>query len=242
MNTFKRYYEEVSKRLQMIGDEDGELIEAAADLLFDCEVKGGTIYAFGTGHSHMIAQDLYGRAGGYAKVIPIVQVELTLLTHPTKSTIIERIPEYADVLENLYKIKENDVIIMCSNSGRNGLVVEYAMRCKAKGAKIIAVTSLTHSNAVASRHPSGLRLFEIADLVLDNRAPLGDATLQHDANTATGPVSTQLSCFLVQSLMSVYIQKRIDNGLDPLVFRSSNADNADDYNRVLFKKYMGVEI
>ena len=82
--------------------------------------------------------------------MPIVEIELTLLTHPTKSTTIERIPEYADVLEHLYHVKANDVVIVSSNSGRNGLVVEYTKRLKEKGVKIIAVTSLSHSKSIAS--------------------------------------------------------------------------------------------
>ena len=238
MNILDQYYEEVHTRLLDMKEKDKEVIENAAQILFECEQKGGTIYTFGTGHSHMMGQDLYARAGGYAKIVPIVEIELTLLTHPTKSTTIERIPEYANVLEHLYHIEENDVVIISSNSGRNGLVVEYAMRCKEKGAKIIAVTSMTHSSTVTSRHLSGKRLFELADVILDNRGPLGDATIKHNEDISTGPVSTLCSCFLLQAMMSTFIQKCLDAGQNPPVFRSSNGDNADAYNAEYFKKYI----
>lgn len=238
MSMLEQYYDEVSKRLLAMKNGDEKVVEAAAQMLFDCESKGGTIYVFGTGHSHMMGQDLYARAGGYAKIVPIVEIELTLLTHPTKSTTIERIPAYADVLEHLYHVKENDVVIISSNSGRNGLVVEFALRCKKKGAGIIAVTSLSHSKSITSRHESGCRLFELADIILDNRGPLGDATIQHDENIATGPVSTICSCFLLQAMMSTFIQKCLDAGMNPPVFRSSNADRADEFNKAYFEKYI----
>lgn len=239
MSFLNEYYNEITKRLNDVKMNDEEVIEQAAQCLFDCEQQGGTIYAFGTGHSHMMGQDLYARAGGYAKIVPIVEIELTLLTHPTKSTTIERIPEYANVLEHLYPVKKNDVVIVSSNSGRNGLVVEYTKRLKEKGAKIIAVTSLEHSKSITSRHPSGKRLFELADVVLDNRGPLGDASIQHNECISTGPVSTIMSCFLLQAMMSTFIQKCIDAGMEEIpVFRSSNADHADEYNQVLFDKYI----
>ncbi len=239
MSWLKQYYEQVQPRLEEMLTHDDAVIEAAAQCLFECEQKGGTIYVFGTGHSHMMGQDLYARAGGYAKIVPMVEIELTLLTHPTKSTTIERIPEYADVLEHLYHVKENDVVIIASNSGRNGLVVEAAQRFKNKGAKIIAVTSLAHSKQVTSRHPNGKRLFELADVVLDNRGPLGDATLVHNEEISSGPVSTILSCFLLQAMMSTFIQKCIDAGMAEIpVFRSSNTDGADAFNKELFDRYI----
>lgn len=239
MSLLNQYYNEIIARLNDVKDHDEDAIEQAAQLLFDCEKQGGTIYAFGTGHSHMMGQDLYARAGGYAKVVPIVEIELTLLTHPTKSTTIERIPEYADVLEHLYHVKADDVVIVSSNSGRNGLVVEYTKRLKEKGAKIIAVTSLAHSKNISSRHPSGKRLFEYADVILDNRGPLGDASIKHNELISTGPVSTIMSCFMLQAMMSTFIQKCIDDGMEEIpVFRSSNGDNADEFNKVLFDKYI----
>lgn len=186
----------------------------------------------------MIGQDLYARAGGYAKIYPIDEIELSLATHPTKSTQIERMAAYANVLEHLYDVRYGDVVIVTSNSGRNALVIEYVLRLRKKGVKIIAITSLKHSQNTESRHKSKKRLFELADIVLDNQAPLGDAGVAIDENITMGPVSTITGCFLSQCMIGSMVEKLKENGMDAPVFRSSNTDGADAYNQALFDTYI----
>lgn len=198
------YFKEVEQRFAVMKQER-EPLEQAARLLFEAEKEHHTIYTFGSGHSHMIGQDIYARAGGYAKVYPINEIEMTLATHPTKSTTLERTASYADVLDAIYTIEAGDVLLVTSNSGRNPLVIEYTMRAREKGARIIVITSLSHSKTIASRHESGLRLFELADVILDNHAPYGDATTPIDDATSMGPVSTLTGCFLAQCVMGRFV-------------------------------------
>ena len=123
------YFKEVEQRFAVMKQER-EPLEQAARLLFEAEKEHHTIYTFGSGHSHMIGQDIYARAGGYAKVYPINEIEMTLATHPTKSTTLERTASYADVLDAIYTIEAGDVLLVTSNSGRNPLVIEYTMRAR----------------------------------------------------------------------------------------------------------------
>lgn len=231
------YFNEIESRISCIKQQQS-VIEKAAELLFEAEKQHHKIYTFGTGHSHMIGQDLYARAGGYAKIYPICEIEMTLMTHPIKSTTLERTSAYADVLDTLYTIEEGDVLIVTSNSGRNSLLIEYVLRAKKKGAKIIAITSLTHSKTIASRHESGLRLFELADVVLDNYAPYGDATTSIKDDVRMGPVSTITGCFLAQSVVGRFVELLLEHGMDAPVFVSSNTDGADERNKELFDKYV----
>lgn len=231
------YFKEVEQRLQDIAKET-DAIEKAALLLLEAEKNNHTIYTFGSGHSHMIGQDIYARAGGYAKIYPIDEIEMSLATHPTKSTALERTASYADVLDAIYTIHEGDVLLVTSNSGRNSLVIEYTMRAKKKGASIIAITSLSHSKTIASRHESGLRLFELADVVLDNHAPYGDATTAIDDTCRMGPVSTLTGCFLAQCVMGRFVELLKEHGMEAPVFASSNMDGADERNKELFQKYV----
>lgn len=231
------YFKEVEQRFALMKEET-EAIEQAAELLLEAEKGKHTIYTFGSGHSHMIGQDIYARAGGYAKVYPINEIEMTLATHPTKSTTLERTASYADVLDAIYTVEKGDVLIVTSNSGRNPLVIEYTMRARKKGAKIIAITSLSHSKTIASRHESGLRLFELADVVLDNHAPYGDATTPIDDTCSMGPVSTLTGCFLAQCVMGRFVELLKEHGMDAPVFASSNMDGADERNRELFQRYV----
>lgn len=231
------YFNEIESRISCIKQQQS-VIEKAAELLFEAEKQHHKIYTFGTGHSHMIGQDLYARAGGYAKIYPICEIEMTLMTHPIKSTTLERTSAYADVLDTLYTIGEGDVLIVTSNSGRNSLLIEYVLRAKKKGAKIIAITSLTYSKTIASRHESGLRLFELADVVLDNYAPYGDATTSIKDDVRMGPVSTITGCFLAQSVVGRFVELLLEHGMDAPVFVSSNTDGADERNKELFDKYV----
>lgn len=231
------YFKEVEQRFAVMKQER-EPLEQAARLLFEAEKEHHTIYTFGSGHSHMIGQDIYARAGGYAKVYPINEIEMTLATHPTKSTTLERTASYADVLDAIYTIEAGDVLLVTSNSGRNPLVIEYTMRAREKGARIIVITSLSHSKTIASRHESGLRLFELADVILDNHAPYGDATTPIDEATSMGPVSTLTGCFLAQCVMGRFVELLKEHGMEAPVFASSNMDDADERNRELFDKYV----
>lgn len=237
MSFLTTYENEVQQCFSCIQQEMNN-IEKASNILLETQKQHHKIYTFGTGHSHMIGQDIYARAGGYAKVYPITEIEMTLATHPTKSTQLERTVGYADVLDVLYTIEEGDTIIITSNSGRNPLVVEYALRAKKKGAHIIAITSLSHSTQIASRHESGLRLFELADVVLDNHAPYGDATTPITDDISMGPVSTLTGCYLVQCVMGRFVELLIEEGMEAPVFKSSNTDGADAYNKVLFDNYV----
>lgn len=234
----EKYHAYVNETLSAVWNDNQKEIEQAAHILYDAECGGHCIYTFGTGHSHMLGQDIYARAGGFAKIKPIVEIELTLATHPTKSTQIERLAGYADVLEQLYHVKEGDVIIAASNSGRNALVIEYLLRMKQKGARIVAITSLCHSQKVKSRHESGKKLCDIADVVLDNKAPYGDASIALNETVSMGPVSTLSGCFLSQCIVGRMAELLIQDGRDVPVFRSSNADGADEYNQELFDRYV----
>ncbi|MGX8851379.1 SIS domain-containing protein [Amedibacillus sp. YH-ame10] len=238
MEFMDAYHTFVKDTLEETHQRNVQAMEKAAQVLFACEQKQKKIYTFGTGHSHMIGQDLYARAGGFAKIFPIVEIEMTLATHPTKSTHLERNESYADVLDEVYTIEKDDVIIMTSNSGRNPLVIEYALRAKQKGAHLIAITSLTHSKRIQSRHKSGLRLFECADIVLDNMAPLGDAGVEIDDTIKMGPISTLTGCYLSQCIIGRFVELLREQKMPAPVFRSSNMDGADAYNKELFDQYI----
>ena len=226
----------VCEKINMIAENQGNRIKEASKLLYHCKNNGGTIYSFGTGHSYMITQEIFARAGGYAGIIPVLENELSM-AHPFKSTLIERTAGYAEVIEGLYSFQAGDVIIMTSNSGRNQLIIELALRLKERGVKIIAVTAEEQSSLSAGRHPSGKRLFELADIVLDNYSDEGDASYTHSEEIRTAPTSTITDVFLLHRMVSEFVQMLIDTGVECPVFRSSNVDGSDAYNEELFTMY-----
>lgn len=240
MRVVEDYLRYVSNILNNTIETQCENIEKAANLVSESCLNGGRFYVFGSGHSHMVAEEIYIRAGGLAYVKAILSPELMLHEMPNKSTYLERLDGYSAAMLNLYKVDANDTLMIISNSGRNSVPVEMALEAKKRGTKVIALTSLTHSMQTTSRHTSGKKLYEVADVVIDNGAPKGDAAYEIEGlDTPTGPTSDAIGVTIAQALIAQVIDNLVKAGKTPPVFKSSNVDGADDYNNELFEKYYG---
>ena len=203
-------------------------------------LKGGRIYVFGSGHSHLIAEEMYIRAGGLALVHAILPPEMMLNTMPTKSTHLERLEGYAPAIIDLYHVDEKDTLMVVSNSGRNAVPVVMCLSAKAKGASVVALTSMKHSTACTSRHSSGKKIYEIADVTIDNHAEKGDSGLAIEGlNTLVGPVSDATGITIAQALINEVIDRLVQAGFEPPVFVSSNVDGGDEKNAALYEIYFG---
>lgn len=237
------FFHKTAELLARLHETQEPVLRQAAELIYERISQGGRFYATGTGHSHMMAEELYSRAGGLAFVRMIAPPEFTLDAHPMKSTLVERIPQYAQVVLTQYPVHPGDVLLIASNSGRNGLVVELALQAQARGAAVIALTSLRHSAGCASRHPSGKLLKDVAELVIDNCAEAGDAaTPLGDSGITMGATSTIAGAYLMERLAMLVAQKYLDNGQVPPVLRSSNLDGSDERNRALFSQYYQLDL
>ncbi len=240
MDTIERYLNFVSAKLNEVREHELDNIRKAADLIAESCKQGGRFYVFGSGHSHMIAEELYIRAGGFALVRAILPPELMLHEMPNKSTYLERIEGYSQSMIELYEVDEKDVIMVISNSGRNAVPVEMCTAAKAKGAKVIAMTSMKHSSECTSRHSSGKKMYEVADVTIDNCAEKGDAAFRIDGiDTGVGPTSDATGIIIAQTLVCEVLDRLVKSGFKPPVFKSSNVDGGDEYNNELFKKYYG---
>lgn len=198
-------------------------IRVAAGLVADALAGGRTFWVFGTGHSHTLAEELYGRAGGLADVRAILEPGLMLHEGLQKSSLLERLPGLADVLLEINPLTAGDVVLIASNSGRNAVPVEFALGARKRGVLVIALTSLAHSNAVTSRAPSGQRLFETADVVIDNCGVPGDALITVPGTPEpTGATSTLVGALLLQALTVEVVTRLSERGLTPNVLRSLN--------------------
>lgn len=234
MNIFREYGNEIKSKLEKAIKTQEENIYKAAEAMYNAQACGKKIFIMGSGHSHMLAEEVYARAGGYVNFVPILEGELMLHQHPEKSTMLERLPGYANILFSLYKISKDDVIIIISNSGRNALPVELALASREAGAKVIALTNLSHSQNISSRHSSGKRLYELADIVIDNCGDYGDAFFSVPGiENKVGASSTIIGSFIMQSLAICLIDKFSKNSKTPDIFVSSNLDGSDEKNREL---------
>jgi uncharacterized phosphosugar-binding protein len=186
------------------------------------------IYVAGSGHSHLIAEEAFYRAGGVAAVQAILDPDLMLHVSATRSSALEREPGRAEALLANYPVAAGDVVIVVSNSGRNAFPIEMALACRSRGATVIAITSLRHSHSVGSLHSSGQRLFEVADIVLDNGAVPGDASVAIAPHgPVMGPTSTILGAFIINALLAEATARLADRGIAIDVYQSANTTNGD---------------
>jgi uncharacterized phosphosugar-binding protein len=132
------------------------------------------------------------------------------------------------------------VFVIASNSGVNGVVVELARLVKENGHGLIAVTSLTHSLAVPAKHPSGARLADLADVVLDNGAPYGDAALPiNDNGAAVGAISSVTGAVLAQQVVCEVVARLVEAGETPPIYISANVPGGFEQNQELEARYAG---
>ncbi len=221
-----------------IRDTQSEKLAEAGKWIAKAHMDGHKFFVSGSGHSHTVAEEFYGRAGGLAFPVPIMTTELTLEEHPTKSSYIERLPGYAKILAELYGISEGDVVLIASNSGRNAYPVELALCAKEAGAKVIAITSLDHSMKTVSRHESGKKLMDLADLIIDNCGVMGDASITVEGfASAICPTSSMANAFIVQSMTAACVEELLSCGAEVPVFVSLNTDGNEKVNAEYFKKY-----
>ncbi len=249
------FADEVRSRLDAIADlaASGGL-DPAVDLLTRAVESGAVIQAFGTGHSEAFAMEIAGRAGGLIPTNKIALRDLVLRGGRPLDVLggasLERDASVVEDLWNLSPIGPGDVFVIASNSGVNGSVVGLALLAKEKGHGVIAVTSLQHTMQVTPKHPSGQRLSDVADVVLDNLAPYGDATLTLPGGTGgpagtdqpavpVGAISSITSAFLAQ-LLTVGVAERIRaTGQVPPLYLSANIPGGDEHNSVLERQYEG---
>jgi uncharacterized phosphosugar-binding protein len=235
------YISQVLRLLQETYARQQETLQTAATWIADALASDGVLYVFGASHAGIITEELTYRAGGLVPVSPIFIPGLTCDVRPLPLTsVLERIDGYALAAVKHIPISPSDVMLVHSVSGRNAAPVEVALYAKQQGAKVIALTALDYSQSVSPRSSTGYRLFEVADLVIDNGAPRGDAIVQLPGfPQPIAPVSTVLGAALVNAVVAEACAILLERGITPPVFMSANLDGGDAHNAKLMERYRG---
>jgi uncharacterized phosphosugar-binding protein len=227
--SFESYLKGLRSILDRIHREQAENIEQASRLIADALAADGVIHTFGTGHSHLIAEEAFFRAGGIAPVNPIIDERLIFLKGALESTRAERESGLANRLIECENVQPDDAAIIISNSGRNAAPIEMALEMKARGVCVIAITNLEQSRSADSRHPSGNRLFEVADVIIDNCAPPGDALLSlPELNSRVGATSTVSGAAIINSIMIEAITELLRRGERIPILPSANLEGVTE--------------
>lgn len=222
-----RYRDTVVGVLDAILAANEESLTAAGDAVVAALRSDHLVYVGGSGHSHLIAEEVFYRAGGIAAAQAILDPDLMLHTGAVRSTQIEREEGKAEQVLANYPVGEGDVVFVASNSGRNAYSIELALAAAKRGARTVAITSLAHAQQITSRHPSGKLLRDVADIVIDNAGVYGDAALPIDGrNVSMGPTSTIAGVFIINTLMAEAVAALAAEGVSVDVFESANAQTA----------------
>ncbi len=223
----------------IVEQEMGKIVQAG-NVIADAIAKDGILYTFGTGHSHVIAEDVAYRAGGLVPVDAMLEASLTGHEKVRQSEFMERIEGMANVILEYYHPSAKDAIVIISNSGRNAAPIEMAMLAHKRGMPVIAITSLAHSQGTTSRHSSGKKLYELADIVIDNHCVKGDAMISMEGlPMPTGAGSGVAGLFILHTIIVQTVQSLLERGIQPPVFMSGNLDGSDEYNNRLMDRYKG---
>jgi uncharacterized phosphosugar-binding protein len=233
---YERYFDQLSALMMTLRDQ-GPDIEAAAKMMAGCIAEGGVVHVFGSGHSHMMAEEVFHRAGGLFAFNAMLDINLTNFG-TLKAGMVERTEGYAKVIIASFDVRPGEVVVVVSNSGINAVPIELAIEARKIGARVIAITSVEKYATAASRHSSGKKLAEVADLTIDSQVPAGDAILLLDGLTApVAASSTVLGAALMNAMVAQTAEELLAMGQQPPVIVSMNVPGGDEHNARLTEQY-----
>jgi uncharacterized phosphosugar-binding protein len=234
MTLIDEYRDSITDMLKNLVASQRDKLIAAQKWVADALADGGLVYVTGSGHSHIIAEEVFYRAGGAAAVQAILDPALMLHQGAQRSTVLERLEGYAEIVLEDYPIGPRDVLFVASNSGRNAFPIEAALFAHGKGAKVIAITSSDHAAHVTSRHKSGKMLADVADLVIDNQAPYGDACLAiPNSDKRMGSTSTISGTFIINAVMAEAVASLSRRGIAVDIYRSANSSGGTEAEEIV---------
>ena len=239
------FYEEMLKVVDVLEGKEMDNIRKASEVCAETIAQGGVVHGFGSGHSVGFGMELAGRPGSLVPFHTIVTSDfvlhgkVSLAEFKDPDNIFERRADIADRLYDLYDIRPQDSFIIISNSGINGVVIDFAIKAKQEGHKVIVVTSWQHTSAEASRHPSGKKLYEMGDVVIDNCGPQGDALIETGKIEKICSISSITGAFIAQSITTETCRLLSERGVELPLLLSEDSEENRRHNAELRQKYVG---
>ena len=239
-----RYLEKARKIVQRIATEQAASIAAAAEICTDSIAAGGWVHLFGTGHSRMAVEEMFPRIGSFVGFHPMVELSVTFYHSVVganglrQALFLEKVEGLGEAILASYRFGARDSMIVVSSAGINPAPVEVALGAKARGLKVMAITSLAHARSTAPRHSSKKKLVDIADLILDNCAPAGDALVKiPGVKYPVGPGSTIGAVAVMNAVKCQVAENLRKRGIQPDVLPSphfvGDEAAAREFERVL---------
>ncbi len=209
-------------------EKQQDTINEVADLFSETILADRMVHLFGSGHSRIMVEEMWPRYGSFPGFNPIVEQSLSFhnlvvgANGQRQAMHLENVSGLATRILRNFDLSEEDSALVISSSGCNVVPVEMAEGFQNKGVKVVALISAEHSEASQSKHPSGKKLSDFADLVLDTGAPVGDAMITIDGlDTPVAPGSTVGGCLLINSIKAEIAERLTRAGHPPKVLTAS---------------------
>src|SRR5215211_6874486 len=237
VNALEQYLQAMGElQARVVHAQQATLLEVARQMA-EATRSDQRIFLFGTGHSHLIAEEGFYRAGGLANVVPILTEHVMLHHLPSLGSRLERTPGLADLILERYAPQTGEMLFVFSNSGVNQLPVEMALRARERGLFVVGVSSFAYAKQ-APLSNLGVRLDQSVDLALDNGGVPGDAALALEGFPwRVGPSSTVIGAMLWNGLVAETARLLLESGVQPPIFVSLNVDGAAEHNQALLEKW-----
>ena len=244
MNVAARYFDVLIERLAEVRASQTEAIDRASEACARSIAADKLVFSFGTGHGALPALEMFPRTGTIVGFRPIV--ESTMISFhrvwgdmgARQYRFIHAVEGYGKAILRSHQLDAADSIVLFSHSGVNAVILDIAIGAKEKGLTVIAVTSLPHSSASPSRHSSGKRLFEVADIVLDTRASLSDASIRIEGLDApVGANSTSVAIAIAHAIVATTAEKLVRRGIEPYVMVNPNTAGKEAANAANDRNY-----
>lgn len=239
-----RYFTTLIDRLAQVRDAQGAAIDRAAEACARSIADDKLVFSFGTGHGALPALEMFPRTGTIVGFRPIV--ESTMISFhrvwgdmgARQYRFIHAVEGYGRAILRSHQLDRADSVILFSHSGINAVILDVALGAKEAGLTVIGVTSLPHSSASPSRHSSGKRLFEVADVVIDTGASPSDAAIRIEGLEApVGANSTSVAIAIAHAIVSATAEKLVLRGVQPLVMVNPNTAGKEAANRANDRNY-----
>ncbi|MDD2592336.1 MAG: sugar isomerase domain-containing protein [Erysipelotrichaceae bacterium] len=243
MATYHDLFRVGKQYLQKVADTQQGVIKEAAKMMGNCMLDDGLIQLFGLEHNHAFTMELFYRAGG---LMPYHGFNVRDLVLRSKVSIDEfndpnflNRSDIIDVMWEMYNVNDKDMFILTSDLGNEGCVIDMAIKVKEKGHKLIVVTSIEAAKKAESKHLSGKKLYEFADLIIDNQVNVPDLAIKLDDKTMINQMATLTGNTIAQMLTAEIYRYLVDKGHEAPVLLSANVKGADVHNKEISDKYLG---
>ena len=242
MKSWQRYFTTMQEVVENVLNTQEDNMAKAAKILASTTKNEGIIHLFGSGHSSLIAEDVFWRAATLANVHAIFESAVAGINEVTKTSKIEKLEGIGQVIVEYNRVLPPDAIICISNSGNNAATVDVALAAKERGVPVIAITNVTYADQLTTHHSSGKKLKDVADVVIDNCSLYGDAAVELDGfPQKVGATSTIPAAFIVPALLVQTCENLLEDGVQPDVYYNGHLAYEDPniklHNDALVDKY-----